>query len=107
MTLNSHQKELARRELGELLERSGLAVDDLVRDLGFTRSRAKGAISLDPSCDPADAWAVRDYLLRAMRERGEGDVDLRVFTDSNRVKAQRWFPLVDPPAVGSGAGPRA
>lgn len=104
MTLNAQQKDLARRELGELLERSGLAVDDLVRDLGFTRRRAKDAIALDPSCDPADVWAVRDYLVRAMRERGQEAVDLRVFTDSNRVKAQRWFRLVDPPAVGSGAG---
>lgn len=99
MTLGPAQIEQARRDLERLFERSGLAVRDVERDLGFARPRARAAAVLAPGSDPADVWGIRDYLVRAIRDRGLEPVDCLVLSEPNRLKAQRWFELADPPAA--------
>lgn len=105
MTLGPAQQDEARRDLAALVTRSGLGAREVARDLGFRPRRARAALVIAPGADPADVWAVRDYLARAIRDRGLEPVDCRVLSDANRIKAQRWFVLGDPPAVGADEGP--
>ncbi|WP_062460928.1 DUF2316 family protein [Demequina soli] len=93
--------EVARtgRELAANLERSGITREQAADDLGFSARRLTETLRVGPASDPADVWLLRDYLDRAIRERGDIPQAWTVLTDEARLRAARWFALRTAPTA--------
>lgn len=97
MSLDFKQRAAVRDEFAANLRRSGLRVDEVEHDLGFTSRRLRAALRLKMPTTGADIWLVRDYLEQAVLDSGGDPVEYTVLTESSRALARNWFTLVPAP----------
>ncbi|MFT4104129.1 MAG: DUF2316 family protein [Lacrimispora sp.] len=72
MSLNAHQRKQTSFELHKNHQISGLSLETIRADLGFTAEELSAAFELStPGHDPTDVWKLRDYLEKSIREQGK------------------------------------
>jgi hypothetical protein len=94
MALNKRERAATSDELRANLELSGLSENDLQLRLGFTDDQLESALKVT-GADPIDVWLVRDYLERAVVERGAKPLPYTVLTPAARASDEKWFALYD------------
>ena len=94
MALNKRERAATSEELHANLDLAGLGIADLEKALGMDDERIEGALGVT-GADPIDVWLVRDYLERAVIERGGKPRAFSVLTPAARVAAEKWFALYD------------
>ncbi|WP_062520153.1 DUF2316 family protein [Demequina silvatica] len=99
MSLNRTEVARTGVELTANLERAGITREQVLEDLQFSERRLKETLRVGPASDPADVWLLRDYLDRAIRERGDVPQAWTVLTDQARQRATHWFALREAPTA--------
>ena len=99
MSLNGTDRAQASQELMASYNLAGLSRDEIQHDLGFTPQQLERALAVRPTSDPAQMWLLRDYLDRAIRDRGRKPAGYTVLTDTARVAASQGLRLRPAPAA--------
>lgn len=99
MSLNGIERAQASQELLASHDLAALSRDDIQRDLGFTALQLERTLAVRPTYDPAHMWLLRDYLDRAVRERGRQPATHTVLTDAARAAAAQELRLRPAPAA--------
>ncbi|SFR67656.1 hypothetical protein SAMN05428970_0249 [Agromyces sp. CF514] len=93
MSLNEAEMRRTSTELVGNFELTGLSLDQVAADLGFTPTRVHHAMHLDGPTDPVDTWLLRDYLVQAVRDAGRDPIPFTILTERSKLKARMWFRL--------------
>lgn len=71
--------------------------------MGLPQARVDAALAVTRA-RPEDVWLVRDHLEHVLRSRNVTPVPYSKLSESMRVAAQAWFPLVDFDRASESAG---
>lgn len=97
MSLTIMQIRRTRAELKANLHRSGLTLDAIRADLGFSAERLDRALRLGRGTTGTDIWLLRDYLEQAVTDAGAEPVRYTALTEESRSRARQWFGLLPAP----------
>ncbi|MFT4199355.1 DUF2316 family protein [Gordonia sp. (in: high G+C Gram-positive bacteria)] len=98
MSLDAEETRRTGDELRANMALSTLNVTQVADDLDWDVGRVADTLAMSGGQDPADVWELRDYLVQAIRDRGEKPVPFTVLTDQGRLQADRWFGLRQAPS---------
>lgn len=90
MSLTPEQQRTTSLEISQNVLLSGLSVEQIAHRLGFTDARLERTMRVSGG-SPADVWALRDLLVRAVKDAGKQPVPFTVLTDGMRSAAASWF----------------
>lgn len=72
--LSAKQLRNTSTELHQNHELSGLSLETIRSDLGFSQRELEAAFELTPGNSPTNVWKLRDYLERKVKEQGKNPV---------------------------------
>ncbi|KWZ72444.1 MAG: DUF2316 family protein [Winkia neuii] len=93
--LNRLEKANTVAELAKNLELSGLSVEELAARAGLDLRTTRDTLRLEPGCNPAYVWLLRDKLETAVKEGGGEPYPFSKLTEEARRAARGWFGVRD------------